>query len=103
MSEAMNDKKNISRHILPASSNLLGLCFVILTFIKILKLGHETVIDEIVAIAIGLFFISSFFSYVSMRADRWSQVCEKIADSIFLVGLFLLSIGSMLVAYEAIG
>jgi hypothetical protein len=66
MSETANDKKNISRHILPASSNLLGLCFVILTFIKLMKLGHETIIDEIVAAAIGLFFISSFFSYVSV-------------------------------------
>ena len=103
MSEARNDKKNISTHILPTSSNLLGLCFVILTFIKILKLGHETLIDEIVATAIVLFFVSSFFSYVSMRSDRWTQSCEKIADSIFLLGLFLLSIGSVLVAFEAIG
>jgi hypothetical protein len=103
MSEARNDKKNISRHILPTSSNLLGLCFVILTFIKISKLGNETLIDEIVAIAIVLFFISSFFSYVSMRSDKWAQSCEKIADGIFLIGLLLLSIGSVLVAFEAIG
>ncbi len=102
MSEARNDKRNISRHILPTSSNLLGLCFVILTFIRILKLANETVIDEIVAAAIVLFFISSFFSYVSMRSDTWTQLCEKIADSIFLIGLFLLSVGSVLVAFEAI-
>ena len=87
---------------MPTSSNLLGLCFVILTFIKVLKLEHETIIDEIVAIAI-VFFISSFFSYVSMRSDKWSQSCEKIADGIFLIGLFLISFGSILVAYEAIG
>jgi hypothetical protein len=102
MSESMNDKKNISRHILPTSSNLLGLCFVILTFIKIMKLGNETLIDEIVAIAIVLFFSSSFFSYVSMRSDKWAQSCERMADVIFLIGLLLLSIGSVLVAFEAI-
>jgi len=102
MSEVRNDKKNISRHILPTSANLLGLCFVILSFIKLSKMGHETIIDEIVAAAIVLFFISSFFSYVSMRSERRSQLCEKLADSIFLIGLFLLSIGSVLVAYEAI-
>jgi hypothetical protein len=66
MSEDRNGRKNISTHILPTSSNLLGLCFVILTFIKILKVGHETLIDEIVAVAIVLFFTSSFFSYVSI-------------------------------------
>jgi len=102
MSETANNKKNISRHILPTSANLLGLCFVILSFIRVLKLGNETVIDELVVVAIVLFFTSSFFSYVSMRSNRWAESCEKIADSIFLIGLFLLSLCSILVAYEAI-
>jgi len=102
MSETANNKKNISRHILPTSANLLGLCFVILSFIRVLKLGNETIIDELVAVAIVLFFTSSFFSYVSMRSNRWAESCEKIADSIFLIGLFLLSLCSVLVAYEAI-
>jgi hypothetical protein len=102
MPEAMNNKKNISRHILPTSSNLLGLCFVILSFIKILKLGNETLIDDLVVIAIVLFFISSFCSYASMRSKNWAELFEKIADTIFLIGLFLLSIGSVLVAYQVI-
>jgi uncharacterized membrane protein len=102
MSETKNNKKNISRHILPTSSILLGLCFVILTFIRVLRLGNETIIDEFVGVAIVLFFIASFFSYVSMRSDRWTELCEKIADLIFLIGLFLLSMGSVLVAYEAV-
>ncbi len=97
-----NNTKNISKHILPTSANLLGLCFVILTFIKVLKLGNETIIDEMVAMAIVLFFTSSFFSYTSMRSNRWAELCEKIADTIFLIGLFLLSVGSVLVAYEVI-
>jgi uncharacterized membrane protein len=102
MSETKNDKKNISRHILPTSSNLLGLCFVILTFIKVLKLAHETFIDELATLAVVLFFSASFFSYVSMQADRWAQLFEKIANIIFLLGLFLLSLTSILVSYEAI-
>ena len=102
MSKPENNKKNISRHILPTSANLLGLCFVILSFIRVLKLGNETIIDELVAVAIVLFFTSSFFSYVSMRSNRWAESCEKIADTIFLIGLFLLSVGSVLVAFEAI-
>jgi uncharacterized membrane protein len=102
MSETKNDRGNISIHILPTSSNLLGLCFVILTFIKVLKLAHETIIDELVTVGIVLFFIASFFSYVSMRAERRGQLFEKVADGFFLTGLFLLSITSVLVAYEAI-
>jgi hypothetical protein len=102
MSEMVNDKKNISRHILPTSANLLGLCFVILSFIRVLKLGHETLIDELVAVAIVLFFTSSFFSYVSIRSKKVGELSEKIADTLFLVGLFLLAVCSVLVAFEAI-
>jgi len=102
MSVMTNNKKNISKHILPTSSNLLGLCFVILTFIKVLKLGNETIIDELVAIAIIFFLISSFFSYASMRTNRWTENYEKIADIIFLTGLLLLSVGSVIIAFEII-
>ena len=102
MSETTNNKKNISKHILPTSSNLLGLCFVILTFIKVLKLTNESLIDELVAIAIIFFLVASFFSYASMRTNRWAEKYEKIADIIFLIGLSLLSVGSVMVAYEVI-
>ncbi|WP_431198565.1 hypothetical protein ACRQ5D_28840 [Mucilaginibacter sp. P25] len=38
-----NDK---SPHILNAASNLLGLCFVVLTSLKFLKMSDRTYIDE---------------------------------------------------------
>jgi hypothetical protein len=65
-----------------------------------MKFGNETLIDELVAMAIVLFFISSFFSYASMRSNRRVELYEKIADIIFLIGLFILSIGSIMVAFE---
>jgi hypothetical protein len=102
MSDTGNNRKNISKHILPTSANLLGLCFVILSFIKVLKLRSETIIDELVAIAIFFFLMSSFCSYASMRSNRWEELYEKIADTIFLTGLLLLSVGSVLVAFEVI-
>jgi hypothetical protein len=95
-------KKNISRHILPTSSNLLGLCFVILTFIKLSKIANETIIDEIIGLLIMLFLISSVLSYISMRAKRKAEVYEKIADVIFLIGLCLLTLVSMVIIFEAI-
>jgi hypothetical protein len=97
-----DNKNNISRHILPTSSNLLGLCFVILTFIKLSKISNETIIDETVGFLIMLFLISSVLSYTSMRAKRKSEVFEKIADVILLVGLFLLTLVSMVIIFEAI-
>ena len=97
MSENFNEKKNISRHILPTSANLLGLCFVILSFMKISKLGIETIIDELVGIAIIFFLVSSVLSYISMRSKTKAEKYEKTADIIFLIGLFFLSLISIIV------
>jgi len=102
MSEAGDNRKNISRHILPTSSNLLGLCFVILSFVRIAKFAAETFLDELLSIAIVIFLISSVFSYASMRAKTRAESYEKVADSIFLSGLFMLTLISVVIVCEVI-
>ena len=103
MSDEKNGKKSISHHIFPTSSNLLGLCFVILSFMKVTKMGLETMIDELLAIAVVLFLAASIFSYASIRtASNKSDHYEKIADVIFLSGLGLLAITSVIIVFEII-
>jgi len=103
MSESVNEKKNISRHILPTSANLLGLCFVILSFIKLWARGRvETVIDEFLGVAVILFLISSILSYASMRSKGKTEFIEKMADIIFLGGLIFLSLISVILVFEVI-
>ena len=103
MSDEKNGKNSISHHILPTSSNLLGLCFVILSFMKVTKMGLETMIDELLAIAVVLFLAASIFSSASIRtASNKSDHYEKIADVIFLSGLGLLAITSVIIVFEII-
>jgi hypothetical protein len=102
MTQNKNNKSNMTNHILPTSSNLLGLCFVILNFIKSSKIADETIIDEISAVAIVFFFTSSLLSYVSMRSKRASESYEKTAEIIFLGGLLLLAGISVAVVLEAV-
>jgi hypothetical protein len=97
-----NNKNGISNHILPTSSNLLGLCFVILSFIKLSKVAHETIIDEISAAAIAFFFTASLLSYISIRSESVRESFEKVADIIFLCGLLLLACVSIAVAFETV-
>jgi type III secretory pathway component EscT len=103
MSENVNEKKNVSRHILPTSANLLGLCFVILSFIKFWCRGRiETIIDELLGIAVMLFLVSSILSYASMRSKGKTEYFEKMADIIFLCGLVFLSLISVILVFEVI-
>ncbi len=102
MTENGNGKKYVSHHILPTAANLLGLCFVILSFMKVTKMGMETIIDEMVAAAIVIFLGASVFSYASIRSETRTARYEKIADVVFLAGLGLLTVTALIIAFEII-
>jgi magnesium-transporting ATPase (P-type) len=105
VSEKENGKdgnNSVAYHILPTSSNLLGLCFVILSFMRITKMGLETIIDELVSTAIFVFLISSVMSYAAIRSVNKADYYEKIADIIFLVGLVLLTVTAIIIVFEII-
>lgn len=97
----MSESKNKSPHILNTSSQLLGLCFIVLTAIKIQNLKQVTIIDEITAGAAMLFMASSILSFLSIRdtTDR-SDTFEKIADIIFLVGLIVMFVLTMVITFN---
>jgi hypothetical protein len=95
--------ENKSPHILNTSATLLGLCFVVLTSIKVSKMQDSTLIDETTALAIILFMASSILSFLSMRKEKGvNDRLEKIADMIFLSGLLILFLTTMMVTFNII-
>lgn len=95
--------ENKSPHILNTSATLLGLCFVVLTSIKVSKMQDSTLIDETTALAIILFMASSILSFLSMRKENGLNYrLEKIADFIFLSGLLVLFLTTMMVTFNVI-
>lgn len=98
----MGKKKNFP-HILTASSTLLGLCFVVLTSLKLSDYSEASVIDEFTAVAILMFMTSSVLSYLSMRNSKLSgKRYERIADIVFLSGLIFLFVTTILITLDII-
>jgi hypothetical protein len=92
-----------STHILNASSNLLGICFILLSSIKVLGKADCTVIDEVCAVAIILFMTSFIFSFLVVRSiETKSERFENIADVFFLAGLSLMFITTLLFSFNII-
>ena len=92
-----------SPHILNTSSNLLGICFLLLTSLKVLGKSQQTIIDDITFVAIILFMLSCLLSFLSMRRPtKQSKNLEKIADYIFLTGLSVLFITAILFSFNII-
>jgi hypothetical protein len=95
------ERKNMSQHILPTAANLLGLCFLILSLKKLWKAdGIERFVDKLDGVSILVFLIASVLSYMSMRSKERSEQYERIADIIFLAGLFLLTVLAVVTVFE---
>lgn len=94
----MNEGKQ--PHILNASSNLLGICFVLITGLKLSKASDNTFADEISLLAALCLLASCTLSYIAMRGTKNSQRCETIADYCFLIGLFSLFVAVLAFARD---
>jgi len=89
--------------ILSASSNLLGICFILLTSLKVFNMTEKTIVDGIVVVAILLFMSSCIMSFLALRSKtRRGEFYESIADYIFLSGLLLLFVTTLLFTFDII-
>jgi uncharacterized membrane protein len=102
MPDRSDDRKDVSRHILPTASNLLGLCFVIFGMAKIYTFAERTLLDEMTAVTILFFLAACLFSYASIRAKSMSDRYEKIADIFFLIGLTSITLVTVVIAFEIV-
>lgn len=99
----MKENENRSPHILNTSANLLGFCFIVLTSIKISKLNQSSYIDEGAALAIILFMTSCLLSFLAMRSTALrSKKLEGIADIMFLCGLIVLLLTTLMITFNII-
>ncbi|WP_047538295.1 hypothetical protein [Methylotenera versatilis] len=97
----VNKVTDISRHILPVSSTMVGVCMTVITVMQLVPKGKvASWADDLIAID-GLFFLAStIFSYWSLRSDNNTAKTEAFADRLFLLGMILMVIVSFLVAFE---
>ncbi|TZF81551.1 hypothetical protein FW774_18175 [Pedobacter sp. BS3] len=98
------DYSNKTSHILNASSNLLGFCFLVLTSLKFLKLSDQTLVDELTATALLIFMVSCLFAFLSIRGKsiRLHVVFENIAEYAFMAGLLLIFVITILITFKII-
>ncbi len=97
------EKGGKSPHILNTSANLMGFSFIVLTSVKISKLQESTFIDEGAALAIIVFMTSCILSFLAMRnTNLHSKKLEGVADILFLFGLIILFITTILIAFNLI-
>lgn len=96
-------ENNKSPHILNTSSNLLGICFIVLTSLKVFGKMEQTLIDEIAMVVIILLMASCLLSFLSIRNKAGKNIIlESIADFVFISALVLLFITTILLSLKFI-
>lgn len=97
-------RPNLSQHILPNSSMMLGVCMTVISIIKVVGVRHgQNKIAEAFALDSVLFLTSAVLSYASMRFEartEHSATLEKLADVSFVVGLLFMTVAGFVLAYE---
>lgn len=93
---------NKTSHILNTSSNLLGLCFIVLTSLRALKIKQAPIIIEVTAVATFSFMTSSFLSFLAIRSknEKLAVKYENIAEFFFIIGLSIMFITTMVISMD---
>lgn len=96
----MSDKRE--SHIIAASANLLGICFVIITGLKLTGVSGASVADELcIAASVG-FMVSCISAYLSLRTTRDMRWLESVADFTFLISMLSLFVAVLVFASSVI-
>jgi hypothetical protein len=96
-----NSSEDISRHILPVSATMVGVCMTVITLMQIVPKNRiSQYADDLLAIDSLFFLASTLLSYWAIRPQPSSMKIESMADRLFLLGMVCMVIISFLVAFE---
>lgn len=94
---------DISVHIFSVSAALVGVCLTVIGLLRVvINISKvETVVDDFLAADAVLFLLSCLLSYWALRTRSLYRMywVERVADTIFLLGLFLMVLVCSFVAY----
>ena len=85
-------------HVLNASSNLLGICFVLIGALKLTRSDAGSVADETAWSSAAMFLVSIVASYGAIRNNDSNRLQNLVADVAFFAGVTLLALAMVITA-----
>ena len=95
----ISSDNTISKHILPTSATMVGVCMTVISILKISAGSSNTWADEILAIDSLFFIVSAILSYISIRNQADESQYEDWADRIFIFGLVVMTLACFIVVF----
>jgi len=92
---------SLAGHILPTSATMVGVCVTAIGIVRLMHAGTVGYyVDKLLAIDSIIFVACSVISFASARLDSRAVLLETVAESIFLIGLFLLGIAAVFMVFQ---
>ena len=85
-------------HILNAATNLLGICFIIITGLRLANANARSYADEVAWLAALFLFVAAMMAYLSIRNEGLQLWQERVADVAFLGGMSMLALAVVIAA-----
>jgi hypothetical protein len=96
----MEPTQEVSQHILPTSATMLGVCVTVLSIGRLAAPGTlHWLFDKLLGFDSMVFLVSAALSFVSIRQHTASGLLEGLAEWIFLTGLALLGVVTLVVVF----
>jgi hypothetical protein len=94
---------DISVHIFSVSAALVGVCLTVIGLIRVVISTSkiDTLVDDFLAVDAVVFLISCLLSYWALRTRSLYRMhrVERVADIVFLLGLFLMVLVCSVITY----
>ena len=88
-------------HILPVSATMAGVCITVISLLQLIpKNTVSSWADDVLAINSFVFIVSAWLSFWTLRHKKNAEKLEQIADWLFLAGLTVMGIVSVLIAFD---
>ncbi len=92
---------SLAGHILPTSATMVGVCVTAIGIVRLMHAGTVGFyVDKLLAIDSILFVACSVISFASVRLTARANQLETVAESLFLIGLFLLGIAAIFMVFQ---
>jgi hypothetical protein len=94
-------ESRLADHILPSSATMIGVCMTVISLAHLIpKHSISRHVNDLLALDSLLFLSSAMLSYFSIRRPMLAEKYERLADSIFLIGLAVMVVVGFVVAFE---
>ncbi len=101
MTASPDQAQPLTRHILPTSATMVGVCVTVMSLSKSIygtQLG--SLFSQVLSVDSMFFMVSAMLSYLSIRAWGPGVKLERHADTAFIIGLALMCIIGLLQSFE---